>query len=113
MKVVVQGTKNFDSYEVFLRAMGVMLSDAKDDFIVYSVGPAKVNAFTSEFCNKAENTLRAKGIKVKQHFVPMSYVQDRMSDFDEFVFLSKPHESMSKLAALADLSGMNVTVFRY
>ena len=47
MIVVVQGTNDFNDYNVFIRAMGVALSGmSKDDteFHIYSVGPAKINS---------------------------------------------------------------------
>ena len=50
MNIVVQGTKEFSNYNVFLRAMGVALSDINvGEFNLYSVGPANINSFTAEF----------------------------------------------------------------
>ena len=54
MIVAVQGTKDFNDYQVFLRAMGVALSGMKEEdseFLIYSVGPASVNSMVSEFTN--------------------------------------------------------------
>lgn len=114
MNIVVQGTKNFIDYNVFLRSMGVVLSDFKDsEFNVYTVGPAQVNSFTAEFCNRSENSFKQRGIKTKFYKVPTSYVEENISDFEYFVFLSTPNEKISKLAATADLSGVEVVVFRY
>jgi hypothetical protein len=51
MKVVVQGTNEFDEYSVFLRSMGVMMSGLKEtdhEFIVYSLGPSNVNDFADD-----------------------------------------------------------------
>ena len=42
MIVAVQGTNEFDDYNLFLRAMSVALSGMKNDekdFTIYSVGP--------------------------------------------------------------------------
>lgn len=114
MNIVVQGTKNFIDYNVFLRSMGVALSDLKDnEFNVYTIGPAQVNSFTAEFCNRSENSFKQRGIKTKFHKVPPSYVEENISDFDYFIFLSTPNEKISKLAATAELSGVEVGIFRY
>jgi hypothetical protein len=64
MIVAVQGTNDFNDYQVFLRAMSVALSGMKEDdneFIIYSVGPAKVNSFVSEFSNLSERGMKARG----------------------------------------------------
>jgi len=63
MNIVVQGTKEFVDYNVFMRAMGVALSAIEDEeFNVYSAGPAQVNSFTAEFCNLSERGLKQRGI---------------------------------------------------
>lgn len=114
MKVAVQGTKEFLNYDVFMRAMGVALSDVKDgEFIVYSAGPVNVNNFASEFCNMSERNLKARGIKVKLIKVPASYIQEHMKDFNYFAFLSTPNQKPSSLASYADLSGVETGIFRY
>jgi hypothetical protein len=67
MIVAVQGTAEFNDYNVFLRAMSVALSGMKQDdkeFIIYSVGPARVNNFVSEFSNLSERGMKARGKKL-------------------------------------------------
>lgn len=114
MNVVVQGTKEFSDYQVFMRAMGVALSGIKDqEFNVYSVGPARINSFTSEFCNMSENSLKQRGIKVKFFRVPQSFVEDNMKTVDYVAFLSTPNQKPSSLVASAELSGVEVGLFRY
>lgn len=115
MNIVVQGTKNFIDYNIFLRSMGVALSDLKNDseFNVYTVGPTQVNSFTAEFCNRSENSFKQRGIKIRFHKVPTTYVENNISDFDYFIFLSTPNEKLSKLAATAELSGVEIGIFRY
>ena len=52
MIVAVQGSKGFDDYSIFIRAMGVALASLPEDdekFHIYSAGPAKVNSMVSEF----------------------------------------------------------------
>lgn len=114
MNIAVQGTKLFSDYNVFMRAMGVALSEVSDnEFNVYCAGPAQVNSFTAEFCNLSESGLRQRGIKVKYLKVPSSYIEENISEFDYFAFLSAPHERPSKLAGVAELSGVETGIFRY
>lgn len=114
MNIVVQGTKEFSDYNIFLRAMGVALSDIDDtEFNVYSVGPSQVNSFTAEFCNRSENSLKQRGIKTRFYRVPSSFIEDNMDSFDYFAFLSTPNQRPSKLVASAELRGVEVGIFRY
>jgi hypothetical protein len=114
VNVAVQGTKEFSDYSVFMRAMGVALSSIKDtEFNVYTAGPANVNSYTAEFCNLSESGLKRRGIKVRYYKVPPSYIGDNISNFDYFAFLSAPNQRPSQLAATAELSGVEVGVFRY
>lgn len=114
MNIVVQGTKEFLDYQVFMRAMGVALSGINDnEFNVYSVGPAQVNSFTAEFCNLSERSLKNRGIKTRYYKVPQSYIEENMEAFDYFAFLSTPNQRPSKLVASAELAGVDVGIFRY
>jgi hypothetical protein len=114
MNVAVQGTKEFSDYNIFLRAMGVALSDIKDsEFNVYTVGPAQINSFTAEFCNRSENSLKQRGVKVKFYKVPASYIEQNAEYFDYFAFLSAPNQRPSKLTSAMELSGVEVGIFRY
>jgi hypothetical protein len=104
MKVVVQGTNEFDEYSVFLRSMGVMMSGLKEtdhEFIVYSLGPSNVNDFASEFCNVSERNLKARGIKVKFIKVHYTWVEENLHEIDYFSYLSKPNQALSNVAKLA------------
>ena len=51
MIIVVEGTKSFSDYEIFMRAMSVALSHPSmdSDIQVWSVGPHKINNFTASF----------------------------------------------------------------
>jgi hypothetical protein len=114
MNVGVQGTKEFSDYNVFLRAMGVALSDLKDNELnVYTAGPAQINSFTAEFCNRSENSLKQRGIKVRFYKVPAFYIEDNADFFDYFAFLSTPNQKPSKLSASMELKGVEVGIFRY
>lgn len=114
MNIAVQGTKEFSDYQVFMRAMGVALSECKDgEFNVYTAGPAQINSFTAEFCNLSESGLKRRGIKVRYYKVPPSYIEDNISNFNYFAFLSTPNQRPSKLAASAELAGVDTGIFRY
>lgn len=115
MNIAVQGSKDFIDYNVFMRSMGVALSSIGDDaeFNVYSVGPAQINSFTSEFCNMSEEGLKRRGIKIKFFKVPSSYIQEHAKTFSYFAFLSTPHERPSSLVSYMNLMGVETGIFRY
>ena len=116
MIVVVQGSKDFNSYPVFLRAMGVALSSMKEDdsqFIIYSAGPAKINSFVSEFSNLSERGMKARGKKIKFYKVSLSWLYENISQADYLAYLSNPKEPTSKLVAEADLQNVEIGIFRY
>lgn len=117
MKVLVQGTNNFENYQVFMRAMGVALASMhpKDkQFEVYSVGPHKVNDFASGFCNLTENSLKHRGVKIIFHKIPNTVAEEKIHKFDYVAFFSSPNESRwSRLAHLADEQGVDLGIFRF
>ncbi len=114
MNVGVQGTKKFSDYSVFMRAMGVALSSCKDgEFNIYSAGPVNINSFMSEFFNISETYLKNRGIKVSTFRVPPSFIEENISKFDYFAFLSTPKEYPSKLLETAEAAGVDCGAFRY
>ena len=116
MNVVVQGTSDFNEYNIFLRAMGVAMSGMSEDDIelnVYSVGPAKINSMVMEFVNLSERGMKARGKKIKYYKVPFSWVEENMEYMNYFVFMSKPKQPVSKLIAKAELQGKEIGIFRY
>jgi len=116
MIVAVQGTKTFDDYQVFLRAMGVAMSAMQEkdkELLIYSAGPAKINSMVSEFCNLSERGMKARGKKIKFFKVPASYIEENIEHLNYFAFLSKPKESISKLVAAAELKNIEVGIYRY
>jgi len=116
MIVAVQGTKEFNDYGVFLRAMSVALSDMeKEDkeFVVYSAGPLKINNFVSEFCNLSERGMKARGKKIKFYNVAPAWLSENIDKINYFVFLSLPKEPKSKLVLTAEANNINVGLFRY
>jgi hypothetical protein len=116
MIVAVQGTNDFDDYQVFLRAMAVAMSTMKDEdkeFLIYSAGAAKTNSMVSEFTNLSERGMKARGKKIKFFKVPASYIEENLDFFNYLAFLSKPKEQLSKLVSLAELKNIEVGIYRY
>lgn len=116
MNVVVQGTNEFEDYNIFLRAMGVAMSGMTADdkeLNIYSVGPAKINSMVLEFCNLSERGMKARGKKIKHYKVPQSWVEENMHYMNYFAYLSKPKQTNSKLVAKAELQNIEVGLFRY
>lgn len=116
MIVAVQGTPEFNDYTVFIRSMGVAMSNmSKDDneFIIYSVGPARVNSFVSEFSNISEKGMKARGKKIKFYKVAPLWMKDNLDQLNYFAFLSKPNEKVSRLVSEAELQNIEVGIFKY
>ena len=116
MIVGVQGSKSFDDYNIFLRAMGTALSSLAEndsEFIIYSVGPANVNRMSMEFSNVTERSMKAKGIKIKMFRIPFTWAKENIHDLDYFIYLSTPKERNSELVDLADRKDVEVGVYRY
>lgn len=116
MIIGVQGTRNFNDYTVFLRAMGTALSTKPEDdneIYIYTVGPYQVNAMTMEFCNVSERSLKARGIKLKFIKVPPSWIKNNINKVNYFAFFSKPKEPISDIVELADAKNIDVGVYRY
>ena len=114
MIIAVEGTKQFTDYETFMRAMGVALSQPNNEPVieVWSAGPHKINNFTAAFCNSAENYLKQKGFKILFRKVPPSYVTDHINYVSYYAFFSGKNEPASKNVASAELSGIEIGIFR-
>ena len=116
MIVAVQGTKDFDDYQVFLRAMGVAMSAMQEEdreLLIYSAGPARINAMVSEFSNLSERGMKARGKKLKFFKVPASYIEENIEHVNYLAFLSKPKESVSNLVRVAEVKNIEVGIYRY
>lgn len=112
----IQGTRKFDDYQVFLRAMGTALSslDSEDtEFLIYSAGPAQINSMALEFSNISERSLKSRGIKIKTIKVSPKWLKDNMHIASYFMFFSKPKEPLSDLVKQADDKEIEVGVYRY
>jgi hypothetical protein len=116
MIVATQGTKSFDEYPIFLRAMGTALSQMKEDdkeFLVYSAGPAKLNSMALEFCNVSERGFKARGIKIRLVKIPPSWIKENIHSINYFAFFSKPKEAISPLVSYAESKDAEVGVYRF
>jgi hypothetical protein len=116
MIVAIQGTKTFDDYQIFLRAMGTALRDLPDgdkEFIVFSAGPVNINQFGMEFMNVNERSMKGYGIKTKFVKVPPSWIDENIDQISYFAFFSKPKETWSKQAQHAHDKDANLWVYRY
>ena len=116
MIIGVQGSKDFDDYQIFLRAMGTALSTIREndkDIIIYSAGPAKINAMSMEFSNIVERSMKARGFKIKMFKAPIKWMKANVNVIDYFAYLSKPKENLSELATLVDKKGIELGVYRY
>jgi hypothetical protein len=116
MIVAVQGTKEFDDYQIFLRAMAVALSGMSEEdpeFLIYSAGPSKINSMVSEFTNVSERGMKSRGKKIKFFKVPPSFIEENMDYINYLAFLSKPKQAVSKLVAQAELKNIEVGIYRY
>jgi hypothetical protein len=96
--------------------MGTALSALKEDdkeITILSVGTRQINSFGYEFTNISENSLKARGIKIRFRKVPVSVLKEQIATLDYFIFLSKPKEPLSELVELMDAKGVEVGVYRF
>jgi hypothetical protein len=114
MIIAVEGTKKFNDYDMFMRAMGVALSQPNNENIieVWSAGPYKINNFTAAFCNSSENYLKQKGYRVIFKKLPSDYIGENIGYVTYFAFFGDKKEPPSKLVAAAELSGVETGIFR-
>lgn len=115
MIVGMHGSKNFNDYQVFLRAMGTALYDLDEDkeFTILTAGPHRVNEMAMEFINISERSLKARGIKAKVVKMPPIALKERIADLDYFIFFSLPKEPASDLVREAEDKDIEVAIYRY
>lgn len=104
MKIAVQGSKSFDDYNVFLRAMGTALSRMGEDksFEIYAAGPVNLNNMAIGYANISEDGFRGRGMTVSCHKRPLSWFEKNLEEMEHFAFFKKPGEENSQLFAQAD-----------
>lgn len=116
MKLGIQGSRNFSEYNIFIRAMGTALAALEKgdtEFLIYSCGPANLNSMALEFSNISERSLKARGIKIRVHKVPPSWIKQNIHDIQYFAYFSKPKEPVSDLVDLAEAKDVEVGIYRY
>ena len=116
MMVVIQGTRSFSDYNVFLRAMGTALSMLDNDdkeVSIYSAGPSNINSMGLEFCNISERSLKARGIRIRFNKAPVSWIRQNLNDADYIVYFSKPKEPVSDIIKLAEARDLEVGIYRF
>jgi len=117
MKIAVNGSKGFDNYDTFLRAMRVVLSEMNKsedkELTIYSAGPAKINSFAREFVNITERTMKSMGIRVRINNRPFSEIMNSISDMDYLAFFCLPNESKNILVDEADAAGVEVGIYKF
>lgn len=117
MIIVVEGTKSFRDYEIFMRAMSVGLSNVKPedkDIQIWSIGPHAINGYTAAFCNSSENYLKQKGFKISFSKVDFRWVEQNLEYVNYYAFFSNSNERISKLADKAKLQeGLELAIFKY
>jgi hypothetical protein len=116
MIIAVEGTKGFADYEIFMRAMGVALSNPTVDseIQVWSLGPHKINSFTAAFCNSSEHFLKLKGFKISFYKVTHSWVAENLVNVNYFAYFSLPNDPTSRMCKAAQqIEGVEVGIFRY
>ena len=113
MNILAQGTKGFTGYEVVVRAMGVGLSGVQigGQLSVSSLGPHTLNTYLTEFFNKTDASLRARGVRAKLQMVPLKGID--VSRFDSLYFFCQNGERVSPLVQEFEKLGKEVLVFRY
>jgi hypothetical protein len=116
MIVAIQGTRGFDLYPVFIRAMGTAMSNMPEgdkEIYVYSAGGANINSMALEFCNVSERSLKSRGIKIKMIKVPPSWIKENIHSINYFAFFCKPKEPESSLVSYAESKDAKVGIYRY
>lgn len=116
MIVGMQGSRNFNDYTIFLRAMGTALSslpEGSTEFTIMSAGPVRINEMAMEFSNISERSLKAQGIRIKVVKVPPKWFLSNMHVIDYFMYFSLPKETLSELVREAEDKDVEVGVYRY
>lgn len=116
MIVGIQGTRSFEDYNIFLRAMGRALSEMDLDdkeFTIYAAGSANINSMGQEFSNISERGMKLRGKRIRLVKVPPKWIKENIHSFDYLAYFSLPKEPLSELVAFADAKDIEVGVYRY
>lgn len=116
MIVGVQGTSSFDNYNVFIRSMGVALSELLEEdkaFHIYSAGPNNINMMAMEFSNLSEKGMKLRGKSIKFIKVTPQWLEENILELNHFAFLSNPKEPVSKMVHISKLNNINTNVYNF
>ena len=113
MRVLISGGKDFNDPQVFRRAMTVTMSEMGSDkeLILLLTGPFKTNEIARQFANLAEESFRARGMKIK--YVHKSATDVDWQSVDSVVSLVVPPQRNTALGYEAEKQGVDVNVFRF
>jgi hypothetical protein len=116
MIVVIQGTKTFKDYSVFMSGMRsalINLSEEDKQFTVFSAGPVNINNMAMEFINVTERSLKAKGIKPKLVKIPQGWIEQNYKDIDLLAYYALPKEEIPDMISRVSNKGVNVQFYRF
>lgn len=117
MKIAVNGTRGFSNYNIFLRAMRVILSEMNKagdkELTVYSAGPSNINAFTREFTNITERSMKSLGIKLRINNRPFSDIKNSIDQMDYLAYFCLPTEGKNDLVDEAEAFDVEVGIYKF
>lgn len=114
MIIAVEGTKAFNDYPTFMRAMSVAMSQTNNnnEFEIWSAGPYRITNFAAAFTNSSENYLKNRGYRIFLKRYPLQFVKDNVGQVDFLASFAKRGEPASHLSKLASDAGVEVGIFR-
>jgi hypothetical protein len=113
----IQGSAEFNDYSVFLSGMALALKRMEaldlDDkvFTIFSAGPGKTNEMAMEFINVSN--FKSRGVTAKVVKVPESWLRDKYSSINLFLYFCNYKQPFSKLAEFLDKKEVDVEAMRY
>jgi len=114
MIVVTQGSRNFNDYSVFLRAMFTSLSMIQPDdqtFTIYSIGPLRINQMSEEYINVSN--FKARGMKAKFMRVNEDFVKTNIDSVNYLTYFCNKGEPVGGLVDFAEEKDVEVGVYRF
>jgi hypothetical protein len=99
LQVAVQGTRGFDTYSLFLRAMHHVLTSLDDDkeVIFYTAGPNNISSMLLGFINITADTRKANNVKARMVRLPPSEIKKKVGSIDKVLYFCKPKEPLTDL----------------
>ena len=115
MNIVIQGSRFFNSYEVFMKAMNRILSSVGEDkeIVIYALGSNRTNNFVTGFVNMVENSMKVRGRSIKFLRRPPIWAEENIATIDHVIYLANRGEKLGKIVGVADLNGVEATIFRH